>query len=504
MASDSKDEKLQDVLQGDIWSKGFPKYHETYYLFQIDPNRAKEFARSLRTLVHPQSSLISSLAKVKRDWDRIQVEKTRSEAAKEPKPKELDMANALIAFTFKGLDVINHGLSSTDDILELGVVESTDPAFSRGMKEDGTSLHDSTIVDAPFDSPNLVIHGLLKVAGNSPQMVNDLLEKIKKALNHDKKVIMDLPGGDKVPSRIDGATREDRGKEHFGFEDGISQPLMAGIDTIPPAAKADDFTMVTDQSILIVTDETHTSIMPQRRPKWMHRGSFLVFRKLEQNVDAFHDLCEQNYKKFHLENAAHLAAKLMGRWPSGAPIAVNTYATADAPHKDLETVKRMNHFSYEPVHPPAPRLCPLSAHIRKTNPRVSPGTNDGDRGFRFSRIIRGGIPYGKEWKKGDGLKRGLLFSCYQGYIEDGFRHMQVGWCNDADFPNIRREKVGIDPIVGQHKDPNTMESLIIEARPGVEEKGQSLPITPQLVTFRGGEYFFAPSIKALREELSNV
>ena len=52
MASDANGEKLEDILQGDIWSKGFPKYYETYYLFQINPQRAKDFAQNLRTLAN--------------------------------------------------------------------------------------------------------------------------------------------------------------------------------------------------------------------------------------------------------------------------------------------------------------------------------------------------------------------------------------------------------------------------------------------------------------------
>jgi hypothetical protein len=101
-----------------------------------------------------------------------------------------------------------------EDNLELEAVAKTDPAFSKGMKADSSDLSDPdpAVVDALFDKPNAV-HGLLKVAGSSPQMVGGLLEKIKKALHHDSKVIIDVPGGDK--GQIDGATRlgKDRGKE---------------------------------------------------------------------------------------------------------------------------------------------------------------------------------------------------------------------------------------------------------------------------------------------------
>lgn len=80
------------------------------------------------------------------------------------------------------------------------------------MKADGDALSDPTDVDSLFSQPE-AIHGLLKVAGSSPEVVNDLLEKIKKALQHDSQVILDVPGGDS--GRIDGSTRAkpNRGKE---------------------------------------------------------------------------------------------------------------------------------------------------------------------------------------------------------------------------------------------------------------------------------------------------
>jgi hypothetical protein len=83
---------------------------------------------------------------------------------------------------------------------------------------------------------------------------------------------------------------------------------MAGIDAIPPAAKpgtSEAFSMVTDQSILIVTKDTIKMGKGRHRPTCMHQGSFLVFRKLEQNADAFHELCEQNYSLVVCDESGH-------------------------------------------------------------------------------------------------------------------------------------------------------------------------------------------------------
>lgn len=98
----------------------------------------------------------------------------------------------------------------------------------------------------------------------------------------------------------------------FGFEDGVSQPLMGGIDQLerfgPP-------NMNTDPNILIVRPTTHHE-GETSRPEWMYDGSFVVFRKLEQNVESFEALTDQ-WQQFHCASKAHMGAKLVGRWQSG-------------------------------------------------------------------------------------------------------------------------------------------------------------------------------------------
>ena len=104
---------LNDI-QGDIWSKGFPKFYETYYFFSIEPSNAKLFAQCLKDL----SPLISTLKKVKEDQDRITKAKAEAvEAAKKQGilekdviPLRIPVSNALIAFTSKGLKAVSYPL----------------------------------------------------------------------------------------------------------------------------------------------------------------------------------------------------------------------------------------------------------------------------------------------------------------------------------------------------------------------------------------------------------
>ena len=101
--------------------------------------------------------------------------------------------------------------------------------------------------------------------------------------------------------------------DSFGFQDGISQPLMKGIDELDADAAVN---MNTDPELLIVTEDTWSEEGSVPRPKWMYDGSFLVFRKLEQNVKGFEALIGQWHDK-NCESKAHMGAKLMGRWQSG-------------------------------------------------------------------------------------------------------------------------------------------------------------------------------------------
>jgi deferrochelatase/peroxidase EfeB len=160
----------------------------------------------------------------------------------------------------------------------------------------------------------------------------------------------------------------------------------------------------------------------------------------------------------------------------------------DFPEKDSadpESAKTLNRFNYDGAKGNA---CPLAAHIRKTNQRKPRDLNE--KSTFQTRIIRSGITYGSEFDESDEKrreKRGLLFACYQSSIEKGFKFIQSNWSNDANFPT---SGAGHDPIIGQT--PNHELSMNLGGPP-ISFK--------EMVTLKGGEYFFVPSIKALREKL---
>jgi hypothetical protein len=84
-----------DNIQGDLYSRGFPKKNETYYFFTIVAGKEKEFSQALTALV--KAKKISSIKDVFDDRGDI--------AAK--KPDRVPMTNTLIAFSINGLEKVS-------------------------------------------------------------------------------------------------------------------------------------------------------------------------------------------------------------------------------------------------------------------------------------------------------------------------------------------------------------------------------------------------------------
>jgi Dyp-type peroxidase family len=171
---------------------------------------------------------------------------------------------------------------------------------------------------------------------------------------------------------------------------------------------------------------------------------------------------------------------------AGAP--VTKYPKKD--EADIELAKKLNSFNYRKDRG---KGCPFGAHTRKSNPRLDTG-NAGIKD-QNARIIRNGIPYGSEYNKNDDHdlgQRGLIFACYQSSIECGFQNLQKEWSDNIGNP----ADAGHDPIIG-HSSTGKLSISIIDG----QDNPKTLEIS-ELVTVKGGEYFFVPSISALQKDLS--
>ncbi len=280
------------------------------------------------------------------------------------------------------------------------------------------------------------------------------------------------------------------GRDHFGFFDGIAQPAIAGSGVTPrpgdgqPAGRGRWRDVWAGEFLHGYTDED--GALPQApAPPFDRNGTFMVYRKLAMDVAALRRFLAHHGERFP-GGPERLAAKIVGRWPDGTPLA----RSPDRPDPALAANPHaINDFSYK--NDPDGLRCPAGAHIRRANPRDSIGFHDGRLTNRH-RIIRRGRPYGPKLPpdahEDDGQERGLIFVCFNTDIWRQFETIQALWIDDGDPFGLGADK---DFLIGE-PDGDTGKMTI----PG--DPPFFLTPQPRFVTCRGGAYLIRPSIGALR------
>jgi Dyp-type peroxidase family len=260
-------------------------------------------------------------------------------------------------------------------------------------------------------------------------------------------------------------------REPFGFRDGISQPAIKDPKAGPYRHTDTNPEIAPGEFVLGYRDEGGST--PEPPPRVGASGSYMVVRKLEQKVDGFWAYIREEAGPDEARQQ-WLAARLVGRWPDGTPLIRSPQVSSDG---QARTVGWLNDFTY--AADPDGFRCPIGAHIRRANPRDAL-----DPEWRFAnrhRIIRRGMAYPPE---GDPERPGLMFVCFQASIERQFEFVQSQWCNDGNVFGL-----GSDPdfIVGPEEGKMTVQG----------DPPRFLPMR-RFVTTRGGDYFFAPGLAALR------
>jgi deferrochelatase/peroxidase EfeB len=200
----------------------------------------------------------------------------------------------------------------------------------------------------------------------------------------------------------------------------------------------------------------------------------MVYRELEQHVGAFTGYVEQQARRAGLP-AELLAAKIVGRWRDGTPLALS----ADNSNAEIASSKRRaNDFLYG--NDRAGLACPIGAHTRRANPRD--GLPGGAERTRRHRIIRRAMPYAG--RHGD---KGLAFICCSSSITDGFEFIQRAWCNSGEALGLGRER----DLLLQQGEADELTGMAIPLRGGGAVVLQPPP--RPFVTVRGCEYLFVPS-----------
>ncbi len=270
-------------------------------------------------------------------------------------------------------------------------------------------------------------------------------------------------------------------KEAFGFRDGISHPAIEG-SGIPGSNPGEQPIKAGEFLLGYPNERGELPAMPQ--PGVLGKnGTYVVFRKLHQRVAAFRQYLTANSSGPDGENL--LAAKMMGRWPSGAPLAL--CPAHDDPELGADPA-RSNDFLFKEDDPQGLKT-PPGSHIRRMNPRDS----DISGFVRFHRMIRRGTSYGPVLPPGvledDGAERGLAFVFVGANLEKQFEFVQSEWLNKGRF--FYAPASDKDPIAGAN-DGSGM--YTIPTQP-IRRRLQGLPA---FVVTRGGAYFFVPGLGALR------
>lgn len=265
--------------------------------------------------------------------------------------------------------------------------------------------------------------------------------------------------------------------EHFGYRDRLSAPVVEGTAEEPtpgsgPPVKAGEF-------FLGYADETDCQPALPKPEVLSRNGSFLAYLRLEEHVGAFRKFLRQHGET--PEQQELVAAKLMGRWRSGAPLVL-------APQKDDPALgadpQRTNHFDYAKMDPHG-YGCPVGSHIRRMNPR------DTGENMQRRRMIRRGGTYGPPLPEGvpeDGAERGIAAFVGCASLVRQFEFAMNVWANDPKFEGLGNDR---DPFVGTQDGTFDM---TIPKRP-IRQKIRGLPA---FTTLRGGAYFFLPGIRSLR------
>lgn len=290
------------------------------------------------------------------------------------------------------------------------------------------------------------------------------------------------------------------GKIHFGYTDGISNPVIDA-DNLPPLREV-QLPYVPAWQFVLRNGNVTSYNMPTPMP-FSQNASFSAFRILEQNVDAF-----DAFLKSQGDSDAQelIAAKMCGRWRNGNPLV----ASPNGPGSKELPFAELRDFLYnevaggadEPDHVGNP--CPYSAHTRRANARGGPGVTgvqNNTEGRQMHRIMRRASPYGPAHSGSpDGTARGLAGHFIGASLFDQFEFLMGQWVNSGTFAGIR--KAGIDPLLGNLPEDSTF--TYWKKDPAT---GEQVPVTvdglSRVVTTKGGLYLMLPSLTSIKWMAAN-
>ena len=308
--------------------------------------------------------------------------------------------------------------------------------------------------------------------------------------------------------------------DHFGFKDGLVQPIIEGSSKSGLDRNPDDIVAAGEMisgytnvqgyhspGVHVAATLDPLNILPDAAPRGSHfpkfgtgsmtpcpprdfsrNGTYMAVRVLEQHVEAFADACEKianntNKKYKHLQSALGreaepewVAAKMVGRWKNGSSLLSNPAKSGVLRAQDYALP-----FGQED---PRGLRCPFGSHVRRANPRDSllPGDEQEIAIANRHRLMRRGRTYER------GEEKGLFFVALCSDLERQFEFVQRNWLNSSNFHTLSDEN---DPLLGRKSGtsgtftvPTSGGSIIFED-------------LSSFVSTKAGGYFFVPSKSAL-------
>lgn len=528
-----------DEIQGDSLA-GFRKNHQYFLFFTIGDVPA------FRRLLADLASELATLREVAEFNNLYRLVRNRRGAHR----TGLSAVWKNIAFTARGLGLLTS---------EAAVNAFDDTAFTIGLAPRAGLLGDlppdggnDPTVDWKFGGTSRPVDGMLTIAADDPNALERAALETEQAWSRGGVV--------KVWAETCHVRPDLPGHEHFGFRDSISQPGIRGrIDRRPDNYISPRYFDVSDlratryarpgqrliwpgefilglpRQQLPPADDLQPGTSHLSGPRWARNGSYVVIRRLTQDVAAFRAFNAAASTALLAAGANltadRVAALIVGRWPSGAPLVRSP--TTDEPSLGADDFAA-NDFGYEsawldaaytdpPVLDPKVELppnvaridqfppgvpddagviCPHSSHLRKVNPRDQTTDQGGPDNTLHRRILRRGIPFGDPYSEASASQdRGLMFVSYQASIVDQFEFLMTSWVNSAVNPP--GPPGGMDILIGGK--PLAARTLVLSNENG---DPYEVPIhqvaTRPWVTATGGGYFFAPSISTITHLLAKT
>ena len=366
--------------------------------------------------------------------------------------------------------------------------------FRQGMKARARYLLDPPVDEweSPYQQDT---HALLILARDNRELLRQEVEHFAGSLTEAPAEILTIEWGESLLKQLDPNDPSTKVHvEHFGYVDGRSQPLFleeqvvrekqaGGISNWDPSAPLD---------LVLVKDPLSDNPLSF--------GSFLVYRKLEQNVRGFDNATRELASELGVSPAL-AGAMAVGRFKDGTPVVLQ----GEDGRTDVA-----NNFDYS--EDPRGLRCPFQSHIRKTNPRgEAVGFDTGDQSIEAEkrhRIARRGMPYGGPLRTSSNPEDlpesglGLLFFCYQSDIWEQFEFIQRRWSNNPYFLEPQKSEgstydtTGLDPVIGQPHPTSSGAAKPAKNWPADWNK-ETVRVKTAFASFvkmLGGEYFFSPSL----------